>query len=702
MRTMSCRSATLALAALLIELTSITAAPPDAETFRISTIAGTGESLPVLASGALDAFAIGQPFGVETGPDGALFVCSVASHRIVRVDLEAGDARTVVGNGERGSDGDGGPALQATITEPYELRFDAAGDLFFVDMRAACVRRVDRQTGLIERVAGTGEDGFGGDGGPAVEALLSRPHSIGLGPAGGLFIADIGNHRIRRVDLASGRIETIAGNGQRKLPLEGGLAAGAPLLGPRALWTEGAVLWVALREGHSVWRLGLGDGRWQHVAGSGVKGWVDGPPREARFNGPKGIVVDAARVAWVVDTENQAIRRIDPQTGQVDTVAGGGPSARGYGGDGGPARAALLDRPHGIALDPRGRPLIGDTGSHRVRRLERQEAVTYSDNVRKVARAIEGRGDPVRGQAVWFDAGRGHCDTCHRLEGTGQSAGPDLTGIWQRASLEALVEALVEPSRRITAGYETWTAVLKTGETLTGLRVAAEEGDGVVVLRDAEGSDRSIDESALLTLEKSGTSLMPAGLVRGELGGDLADLVAFLSSREHQEALRGRLMRAWLVGPFGRVVRKVEAFEAAPDPLAIVTAAGGSIQRWQTAAADAEGLFDLRSVADRDRASTYALAWLVADGPQEVELEVRFRERLRLVVGDETPALDAAIRGADGLSHVTVRVALPRGRTALIARVASNEGARQFGVRLVDGSGVVFDTAVQRAAQRSR
>ena len=143
------------------------------------------------------------------------------------------------------------------------------------------------------------------------------------------------------------------------------------MLGPRALFVDGTTLWVALREGHSVWKLNLDDGKWNHVAGSGKKGFTGdgGPAKKATFNGPKGIAVDDAGHVYVVDTENQAIRKIDADSGLISTVAGAGPERRGGSGDGGPATEAELDRPHGICVDWGGVIYIGDTLNHRVRRV---------------------------------------------------------------------------------------------------------------------------------------------------------------------------------------------------------------------------------------------------------------------------------------------------------------------------------------------
>ncbi|QDU80379.1 Serine/threonine-protein kinase PknD [Polystyrenella longa] len=337
----------------------------------IETIAGTGESGVVPVTGRAVEVPIGNPFGVELGPDGALYICEVDHHRVRRLDLETGQLTTFAGTGRKGYAGDGGPATTALLNEPYEVRFDTNGNMYFVEMQNHLVRRVDRQTGIISTVAGCGEEGYGGDGGPALEAKMKRPHSIGLDEQGKLYIADIGNHRIRVVDLKTGTINSLAGNGAKSLPVDGDVVRGKPMLGPRALTVEGRTLWIALREGHSVWKLDLDSEVIQHVAGTGKKGFSGdgGPALQATFNGPKGIAVGPKGNIFVVDTENQVIRNIDRETGTLTTVAGRGPKWRGPEGDRGPATSASMNRPHGICVGPDGTIYIGDSENHRVRRV---------------------------------------------------------------------------------------------------------------------------------------------------------------------------------------------------------------------------------------------------------------------------------------------------------------------------------------------
>jgi sugar lactone lactonase YvrE len=368
---MSCRWILLAVAVIVA---SANLSPARFSAAEIDTVAGTGSPTNNGDRGQAKEVNIGDPFGVEVGPDGGLYVTEVRNHRVWRIDLKTDEARVVAGMGEKGYAGDGGPATKAKLNEPYEVRFDRAGNMLFVEMQNHLVRKVDAKTGVISTIAGTGEAGFSGDGGPATKATFRQPHSIALDAADNVYIADILNHRIRRVDAKSGIVTTLAGNGEKKLPRDGAEARDKPLFGPRALYVEHAknILWIALREGHSVWQMDLATTRMTHVAGTGQKGYSGdgGPAKEATFDGPKGLALAPDGSVWVVDTENQTLRRIDLITGTISTTAGGGPKQKGGRGDGGPATAAQLDRPHGIGIGPDGTVYTGDTLNHRVRRVK--------------------------------------------------------------------------------------------------------------------------------------------------------------------------------------------------------------------------------------------------------------------------------------------------------------------------------------------
>lgn len=333
---------------------------------HVSTVAGDGSTDGSASTGNAIEVSVAGPFGVVVGPDGALYVCEIADHEISRVDLTAGTIDRVVGDGTLGNTGDGGPALEAQVNEPYEVRFDREGHLYFVDMASHVVRRVDALTQTIETIAGTGEAGFTGDGGPATQAQLSSPHSIALDDSGNLYICDIGNHRVRVVNLASGVISTFAGTGETGPTLEGTPLAGTPLNGPRALDFDGDYsLFLALREGNSVFRIDLESQTLQHVAGTGGEGYSGdgGPAVDAQLAGPKGIAVDRDGNIFLADTESHTVRVIRP-SGVIETLIGDG--TEGDGPDGEPASCRLA-RPHGVCVDSLGRVFVGDSNNHRVR-----------------------------------------------------------------------------------------------------------------------------------------------------------------------------------------------------------------------------------------------------------------------------------------------------------------------------------------------
>ena len=344
-----------------------------AQEVRVRTIAGTGVAgYEFEGSGGLEATRtlINNPYGIVVGPDGALYFCEVDTGRTRRMDLETGRLTTVSGNGEAAYVGDGGPALAASFSAPHEIRFDRDGHMFVVERDAHVVRRVDAITGLVSTVAGTGEAGFSGDGGPAVAAQLRQPHSIAFVASGDLLICDIGNGRVRRVDMRNGTISTLSGTGEGQPTPDTAPLEGTPLRGPRSLDTDPAGnAYLVLREGNAVFRLDTRARLLRRIAGTGESGFTGdgGPGGIATFNGPKGIAYSVSdHSLYIVDTENHAIRRLSLDTGVLDTVLGTG--ERGDGPDGDPMRCRLA-RPHGVFAHE-GVLYVTDSENHRVRALE--------------------------------------------------------------------------------------------------------------------------------------------------------------------------------------------------------------------------------------------------------------------------------------------------------------------------------------------
>jgi hypothetical protein len=340
--------------------------------YRIETLAGNGMpgAFPE-GGGPAREVPVDLPFGVENGPDRALYITCVGTHRVLRLDPKSGRLTSVAGNGRKGYSGDGGAAIEASLNEPYEVRFDSKGDMLILEMQNHLLRKVTRKTGRISTLAGDGTAGYRGDGGSAREARFHDPHSLILDRQDTLYVSDLSNHRVRRIDARSGRIETVLGNGQRGLPQEGGLGVEQPFLTPQGLAVRGKSLWVASVSGHSLWRLELESGRVYRVAGTGQRGHTGdgGDPQAATFDGPRGIFRSRSGLLYVPEGESNLIREVDPVRRRIRTIAGVSSEQRLFRGDGVPATTAPIWQPHGVCEGKRGELIFSDTRNHRVRVL---------------------------------------------------------------------------------------------------------------------------------------------------------------------------------------------------------------------------------------------------------------------------------------------------------------------------------------------
>ena len=354
----------------------------------ITTVAGTWDRGYTGDNGPAVSARLNHPASVAVDVEGNVYIADIANNRIRRIDA-SGTITTIAGSGEvglygQGYSGDGGPAVEAKLAYPSDVIVDGAGNLYVADKDNNRIRRIDTE-GIITTIAGMGEPGYSGDNGPATEAQLNFPWSLAFDGAGNLYIADSGNHRVRRVD-AEGTITTVAGTGTMGDPDlggysgDGGPATEAQLSWPRSLAFDGAGnLYIADTDNDRIRRMDA-SGTITTIAGTGGRRFSGdgGPAVDATVGRPQGMAVDSAGNLYIASRYNHRIRRVDTMGG-ITTVAGGG-----SGGDNGPAITAVLNYPHDVALDGAGNLYVAGRGSHRIRRVDSQGIIT----------AIAGTGKP--------------------------------------------------------------------------------------------------------------------------------------------------------------------------------------------------------------------------------------------------------------------------------------------------------------------
>ena len=333
---------------------------------RITTVAGTGgygydgDDKPATEA------ALADPNAVAADASGNVYIADTYNNRIRRVDT-TGRITTVAGTGNAGYDGDDKPATTAGLNLPRGVTVDAAGNVYIADVSNDRIRRVD-PTGQITTVAGTGTRGFDGDGGPAIAAALDEPGDVAVDGSGGLFIAEHGNRRIRLVDTA-GRITTVAGSGGRGYDGDDKPATSASLSSLRGMAVDGSGnVYIGDTDSHRIRRVDAA-GQISTVAGTGQFGYDgdDKPATSARLYEPEGIAFDRSAGFYIADTHNGRIRRVNA-SGQITTIAG--TSDYGYNGDDQPATSARLYGPRAIAFDRQSNLFIADADNNRVRRVD--------------------------------------------------------------------------------------------------------------------------------------------------------------------------------------------------------------------------------------------------------------------------------------------------------------------------------------------
>jgi hypothetical protein len=320
---------------------------------RMALVAGGGSEV----SGDATNCRVHAPFGIDFDRAGNGYIVEMAGgERVLKIDT-AGKLSVFAGTGEKGESGDNGPALEARFNGMHSLAIGPGGDIFIADTWNNRIRRIDG--GRIFAFAGTGKRGFSGDGGPAREAEFGNVYCVAFdGPKENLFVADLDNRRIRAINLKSGIVITIAGNGQRGIPVDGAKAKDAPLLDPRAVAVDSkGSVYILERSGHALRRVDR-DGTIRTVAGTGKKGNAVGEALKAEFNGPKHICVDANDNVIIADTDNHVIRKYLPKEGKVVRLAAT------------ESDEFRLKQPHGVTVDKNGALYIADSLNNRILKAE--------------------------------------------------------------------------------------------------------------------------------------------------------------------------------------------------------------------------------------------------------------------------------------------------------------------------------------------
>lgn len=336
----------------------------------ITTIAGTGvggyngDNKPATTA------QIYYPYGICIDAIGNVYIDEWGNHRIRKVNT-AGTITTYCGNGVLGNTGNGGPATAAQVWGAYGMKMDGGGNIYFADAENAVVRKISTTTGIITLVAGKGTTGYAGDGGAATNAELNYPTDVVVDQSGNIYIADMGNNRVRKIDPSTGIITTIAGTGTGGYSGDGGQATAATLAGPYYITVDNSGnIFFTDNQNAAVRKINISTGIITTYAGKGQIGYSGdcGPATNATMSDPLGLAFDNAGNLFISDAENNVIREVYAANQVIITYAGNG--TQGYSGNGGPAIKAALYHPVDLTFDNAGDLIFDDDLNMVIREIQ--------------------------------------------------------------------------------------------------------------------------------------------------------------------------------------------------------------------------------------------------------------------------------------------------------------------------------------------
>jgi len=335
----------------------------------ISTLAGSGAPGYSGDGGAATSALLRHPEGVAVAPNGDVYFADTDNDVVRKVAFATGIITTVAGNGLPGSTGDGGPATSARLKAPEDVFVAASGDLYIADTGNHEIRKVATATGVITTVVGNGSPGSTGDLGLATAARLNSPRGITVASNGDFYIGDRSNNKIRKVTALTGIITTYAGTGTAGYSGDGALATLARLNRPQGIHlASNGDLYIADALNSAIRKVAAVTGIITTYAGTGTAGFSGdgGAATSAQLNAPEAMHLNSVGDLYIADTVNNRIRRVS-SGGTITTVAGTGTA--GSAGDGGSATAAQLDTPRGIAIGSNGAYYIGDRNNNKIRKV---------------------------------------------------------------------------------------------------------------------------------------------------------------------------------------------------------------------------------------------------------------------------------------------------------------------------------------------